>query len=181
MASPTEIVVDTSTLEAVCKTDYSTPVFEHLPLSTTDTCFEEIKRTSTSALDVQREAAAKQVLSHYREHGTPDIIPTPVSYDPYVADQGEQSIVSLLTSEADQQIEYILLFDFEATETIRTVVDLDRIEINTPGRAFELLWQGEFLTEESHHDALRQMAGCEGWRGEALVEHLPKTRYCDVF
>ncbi|MFB6175975.1 MAG: hypothetical protein ABEI99_02305 [Halobaculum sp.] len=181
MAKETKIVADTSTLEAVCKTEYAAPVFEHLPLSTTDTCFEEIKRTSASASDPQRAAAARQVLDNYRDYGTPRVVPTSVSYEPYVSDQGEQSIVTLLSSDSDRQIKYVLLFDFEAAEEIRSLVDLDTVEVSTPGRAFELCWQGGFLTEANHHDALRQLAASEGWRGEALVEQLPKTRYQDVF
>ncbi|WP_115862418.1 hypothetical protein [Halorussus litoreus] len=181
MAGLTKILVDTSTLEAVCKTEHSTPVFEHLPLSTTDICFEEIKRNRSSNVDRTRKEALRTVLEQYRTHDNPNIVRTSVTYEPYVEDQGEESIIDLLESRDTQATRYILLFDVTASDEIRDVVDLDAVEVNTPGRAFELLWQGGYIAERTHYQALRQIANEEGWKGEALVEALPKTRYQDVF
>lgn len=181
MPELTKVLVDTSTLEAVCKTDHSEPVFEHLPLSTTDICFEEVKRNKSSNIERSRKQALRKVLAHYRDYDTPNIVPTSVEYKSYVENQGEDSIIDLFESTDTHPTRYILLFDFSATDDIRDVVDLSSVEVNTPGRAFELLWQGGYITEAMHHEALRQIKYEEGWEGEALVEGLPKTRYQDVF
>lgn len=181
MADLTKVLVDTSTLEAVCKTEHYRPVFEHLPLSTTDVYFEEVKRNRSANVEPSRRRALDRVLEQYRDLGTPNVVPTSVQYEPYVEDQGEESIIDLLESVADPATEYILLFDFSASPEIREVVDLDSVEVNTPGRAFELLWQGSYITEATHHRALHQIADTEGWEERALVADLPKTRYRDVF
>lgn len=181
MTSLTRVVCDTSTLEAVCKTDFSKPVFEHLPLCTTDVCFEELRRTESSSDDYRRRQAVEQVFDHRSQFGTPKIVPTPMEYDPYVDDQGETSIVRALRSAASNDVRYILLFDFAAADEIEAVIDPDSTEVNTPGRAFELVWQGGFISESDHHRALRQLADREGWQGKALVDGLPRTAYEDVF
>lgn len=181
MASLTHVVVDTSTLEAVCKTDYSEPVFARLTLCTTDICFEELKRNRSSSSDFTRKRAIRTVFDHRRAFGTPVIVPTGLSYDAYVEDQGEASIIHVLRSNPDSDVRYVLLFDFSAAEEIESVVDPTVVEVNTPARAFELVWQGGYITETEHHRALRQLADREGWKGEALVDALSHTDYDDVF
>lgn len=181
MSCLTQVVVDTSTLEAVCKTDFPRPVFEHLPLCTTDVCYEELNRNRSTTSDYARKQAIDRTFELRREFDTPTLVPTDVKYAPYVDDQGEDSIVRALSARSHSTVEYVLLFDFSATDRIREVVDLVEVEVNTPGRAFELVWQGGFIRESTHRQALRQMARREGWRGEALVEGLPATDYEDVF
>lgn len=181
MSTLTRVVVDTSTLEAVCKTDFSEPVFRHLPLCTTDICYEELNRNKSTSSDYTRKKAIDQIFDHRREYGTPDLIPTDMEYDPYIDDQGEDSLIRVLDVNPNSPVKYILLFDFSASDDIEDVIDPDEVEVNTPGRAFELVWQGDFIQESTHHEALRQIAEREGWEGEALVEDLPETDYDDVF
>lgn len=181
MASLTRVVRDTSTLEAICKTDFSEPVFEHLPLCTTDVCFEELRRNKSSTDDYRRQQAVGRVFDHRSRFGTPTVVPTPMAYEPYVDDQGERSIVRALRSAESDDVRYILLFDFSAAEDVEAVIDPGTTEVNTPGRAFELVWQGGFIPESDHHRALRQLADREGWQGKALVDALPRTEYEDVF
>lgn len=181
MATLTRIVVDTSTLEAVCKTDFPDPVFEHLPLCTTDICFKELRRNESTTSDYDRKEAIRQALDLRRKFDTPTLIPTGMGYKPYVEDQGEDSIIRVLNSKPNADVRYILLFDFSATEQIEAVIDPAKVEVNTPARAFELVWQGGFISKSMHHQALRQIAEREGWKGEALVDALPKTDYEDVF
>lgn len=168
-------------MEAICKADSPEPVFDHLPLSTTDICFEELKRNKSTSNDYHRVQAIEQVLELWREFGSPEIIPTGMEYKSYIDDQGEDSIIQAIGSSSDSQVEYILLFDSSGADQIEEVVDTNQVEVNTPGRAFELLWQGEFITKSEHYQALRRIAEREGWRGEALVERLPHTKYEDVF
>jgi hypothetical protein len=181
MSGLPKILVDTSTLEAMCKTTYAEVVFEHLPLWATDVCLEEIRRNQSSTSDYRRKRALKKVLKLRAEHGAPERVMSDVQYRPYVTDQGEESILSVLETDALSGIQYVLLFDFDATETLSQTVAGEGIEVNTPGRAFELAWSGGFLSEPDYHTALREMADAEGWAGEALVEDLPQTKYEDVF
>lgn len=181
MSTVTRVVVDTSTLESVCKTDHSSVVFHRLPLCTTDVCFEEVKRNRSSTDDRSREEALQQVLSHYREFDTPSILRTSITYEPHVEDQGEDSILDLLESSDTDNVRYVFLFDFDATDDIREEVGGTGIEVNTPARAFELLHDGEFISEEEFYEAVRQMSDAEGWEGQDLVETLASTTYEDVF
>jgi len=179
MNTPTKIISDTSALEAICKAQYHPDVFTNLPFSTTNVCVEEVKRNRSMASGT-REEALGQVLDYIRS-GDATVFPTDIEHDPYVDHQGEDSIVWTLENADTTNVRYIFLFDGPASDELKNIVANGGIEVSTPGRPYELVWQGGFITEDEHHEALREIATEEGWEGEQLIDPLVHTEYEDVF
>jgi len=179
MNTPTKIIADSSAFEAICKAQYHPDVFTNLPFSTTNVCVEEVKRNKSMASGTREEALA-QVLDYIRSDDA-TVFPTGVEYDPYVDHQGEDSIVWTLENADTTNVRYIFLFDGPASDELKDIVSGGEIEVSTPGRPYELVWQGGFITEDEHHESLREIAREEGWEGEQLVDPLIHTEYEDVF
>jgi|AntDeeMetageno50_2_1112565.scaffolds.fasta_scaffold06394_1 hypothetical protein len=179
MNTPAKIIADSSALEAVCKSQYHSDVFTNLPFSTTNVCVEEVNRNKSMASGT-REEALGQVLDYIRS-GDTTVFPTGIEYAPYVEHQGEESIVWTLENADTTNVMYIFLFDGPASDELKNIVAGGKIEVSTPGRPYELVWQGGFITEDECHKAIREIATEEGWKGEQLVDPLRHIEYDDVF
>lgn len=179
MNTPRKIIAGSSALEAICKSQHHSDVFTNLPFSTTDVCAKEVKRNKSTTRGT-REEALGQVLDYIRSDDA-TVFPTDIEYKSHVEHQGEESIVWTLENRDTTSVKYIFLFDGPASDELESIVEGGNIEVSTPGRPYELVWQGGFITEDEHHEALREIAREEGWEGEQLVDPLISTEYDDVF
>lgn len=158
------ILVDTSSLIAYCKTSYADLVFEELPMATTNVCNEEISRQRDASLDLIHQGACEQYYGLLRKNKNPSTIYIE-PYKEYVEDQGEASLITAFKNN-QEDIKYILLFDFPAIEQLESVkkqIGANNTKISLPNHAFELLRRNGVMTDEEYCKATAQMAAEEGW------------------
>ncbi|MCH7659265.1 MAG: hypothetical protein IH933_01325 [Euryarchaeota archaeon] len=158
------ILVDTSALLAYCKTNYAELVFETLQMATTNVCNKEIGQQRRYTTDLIHEGACNKYYQLLRENRNPDQIFVE-SYKPHVEDQGESTLIEVF-EDHPYDIDYILLFDFDAIERLEQVrkqIDATNTKISLPNYAFEILRRNSKMTDQDYCKATYQMAAEEGW------------------
>lgn len=112
--TPSPILLDTSALIAICKTDYDARLFETLEMETTNVCNEEIRRQKGTTPNPHHRRACERYLELVREKRNPDVRYVG-EYEPYVENQGERTIEAVFRAHPGA-VTIILLFDFDAIE-----------------------------------------------------------------
>lgn len=166
MSTPAPILVDTSGLISICKTNYDEKLYTTLQMETTNICNEEIRRQKSSSDSICHQQACRRYLELLRQENNPDIRSVG-TYKSHVEDQGEKSLERVF-SEYPDAVKYILLFDFDAIEKFNDLRhDIGGEAINTkislPNYGFELLRQRDHMDDEEYCKATYQMGVEENW------------------
>ncbi|MDL0134580.1 hypothetical protein [Halobacterium salinarum] len=171
--SPPPILVDTSALIAICKTNYDERIYSTLQMATTNVCNDEVKRQKDQRDDLVHKNACRRYLELLREEKNPDVIPIE-EYKPYVDDQGEKTLEQVFRS-FPSDIKFILLFDFDAIEKFESVKqelggDALNTRISLPNYAFELLRTRGPMDKSEYCKATYQMGVEEDWLDEHALK-----------
>lgn len=163
------ILVDTTALVAICKTDYDALLYRTLAMETTQVCNEEIKRQKGVSDDVCHREACRRHLELLRDEQNPDVRYVE-GYEPHVENQGERTIEAVFRTNPDA-VKIILTFDFDAIERLEeSKQELGGAALDTridlPNYGFELLRRDGTLTTREYCEATYQMGLEEGWMKE---------------
>ncbi|MGB9966410.1 hypothetical protein [Halobacterium hubeiense] len=172
------ILADTDTLIAVANSSLWTQITEHVGLTTTNVCKQELKRHVEDTRETAPEGSRPYRL-HYGSRTALDALEddeTPLTQvtsvpRPHGADAGEES----LRQEVEQNpetIDNVILMDAAGRRSIRRAVDDqdEEIRVVTPPFLFYILYDNELISRCEFCEACGELLEREGWTGYSAVK-----------
>lgn len=153
-------------------------------MTTTDICFEEVNRNKSSA--GRHTRYWKSILRYRRSNhedgrgANPNIVPTPIEYQPYVEDQGEESIAELIRNHPTDIQAVFMYNDRDLDIILDAAADAGTsVSVNYPTKAFDLLHSRDVINRDELIEAVNTIADVEGWAAKTLVQDT-KLDYLDL-
>lgn len=172
------ILADTSALIAAANTGLWNQVCDHLRLSTTNVCRQELERHVRSTSEYAEEGCrehqlhhgSKRVLVALEDDRTPFTTVTCVPR-PHGEDAGEESLRIELTQHP-QDYEVVVLMDARGRDSIRRSLERAGLDkpIVAPTYLFYLLLDNDVVRREDFCTACGEMLENEGWTGYRAVK-----------
>lgn len=174
------VIADTNALVAVCKTGLDELVYRNVRMCTTNVCNEEIKR-QRGMPDTSRvhENACERYLELMAQNRNPDSLWVE-KYEPYVEDQGEDTIIDVVEAH-HEQIKVVITFDFDAAERFDDLCERNgyAVDVRYPNFLFEKLREQRVISDDEYCEATYAMARAEGWTTKELLAELASTSGVD--
>ena len=172
------ILVDTDALIAVANSSLWPQITEHVGLTTTNVCKQELERHVENTRETAPEGSRPYRLHHgsraaldaLEDDETPLTQVTSVPR-PHGADAGEES----LRQEGLQNpetIDYVILMDAAGRRSIRRAVDdyHEDIRVVAPPFLFYILSDNELISRRDFCEACGELLEREGWTGYTAVK-----------
>jgi hypothetical protein len=172
------ILVDTDALIAVANSPLWELISEHIGLTTTNVCQQELQRhrdeTRSSAPEGSRpyrlHHGSVRVLEAIEDDETP--LTRAVSVPrPHGADAGEQSLKQQLVQHPDS-VDYVVLMDAHGRRSIRRGIKEGTLmaRVVPPTFLFYILYDNDLISREEFCEACAELLASEGWIGYQAVE-----------
>jgi hypothetical protein len=172
------ILVDTDTLIAVATSSLWTQITEHVGLTTTNVCKQELKRHVENTRETAPEGSrpyrlhfgSRTALDALEDDETPLTQVTSVPR-PHGADAGEESLRQEVVQNPEA-IDYVILMDAAGRSSIRRAVDNqdEDIRVVTPPFLFYILYDNELISRRGFCEACGELLEREGWTGYSAVK-----------
>jgi hypothetical protein len=172
------ILVDTDTLIAVATSSLWTQITEHVGLTTTNVCKQELKRHVENTRETAPEGSrpyrlhfgSRTALDALEDDETPLTQVTSVPR-PHGADAGEESLRQEVVQNPEA-IDYVILMDAAGRSSIRRAVDNqdEDIRVVTPPFLFYILYDNELISRREFCEACGELLEREGWTGYSAVK-----------
>lgn len=172
------ILVDTDALIAVANSSLWDRLTEHVGLTTTNVCQQELKRHKRDTYETAPEGSrsyrlnqgSRAVLDALGDEKTPltQVVSVP---RPHGADAGEESLRQEVV-QSPETIDYVVLMDSAGRRSIRRVVE-DRnldIAVLAPTFLFYILYDNDLITRLEFCEACAELLEAEGWTGYHAVK-----------
>jgi rRNA-processing protein FCF1 len=172
------ILVDTDALIAVANSSLWGQLTEHIGLTTTNVCKQELERH----VENTRESAPEGSRPYQLHHGSraaldalqdAEIPLTQVTSvpRPHGADAGEESLRQEVLQSPDA-IDYVILMDAAGRRSIRRAVsDQDEeIQVVAPPFLFHILYDNDLISRSEFCEACGELLEREGWTGYNAVK-----------
>lgn len=171
------LLVDTDALIAVANSPLWTLLTEHLGLTTTNVCQQELKHhrrnTSADAPEGSRpyrlHHGSATALSALTEDQTPvtRVISVP---RPHGADAGEESLRHII-SQYPEAIDYVVLMDADGRRSLRSDIHDKSLDIRVvaPPFLFYILYDNDLISRTEFCEACADLLTAEGWTGYQAV------------
>jgi rRNA-processing protein FCF1 len=172
------ILVDTDALIAVANSSLWAQLTDHIGLTTTNVCKQELKRHIENTRETAPEGSRPYRLNHgsraalkaLEDDETPLTQMTSVPR-PHGADAGEESLrQEVLQNQA--AVDYVILMDAAGRRSIRRAVDDqdERIRVVTPPFLFYILYDNDLISRREFCEACGELLEREGWTGYNTVK-----------
>jgi len=172
------ILVDTDALIAVANSSLWILITEHVGLTTTNVCKQELKRH----LENTRETAPEGSRPYRLHHGSraalealeDDEIPLTETTSvprPHGADAGEESLRQEVLQNPEA-VDYVVLMDAAGRRSIRrAAADHEKnIRVVTPPFLFYILYDNNLISRHEFCEACGKLLEGEGWTGYNAVK-----------
>lgn len=172
------ILVDTDALIAVANSSLWNQLTEHVGLTTTNVCKQELKRHIENTRETEPKGSRPYRL-HFGSRTSLDALEdteTPLTQitsvpRPHGADAGEESLRQEVVQNPES-VDYVILMDAAGRRSIRRVVD-DRdeeIRVVAPPFLFYILYDNDLISRREFCEACGEMLDREGWTGYNAVK-----------
>ena len=172
------ILVDTDALIAVANSSLWAQLTDHIGLTTTNVCKQELERHVENKRETTPEGSrpyrlhygSRVVLKALEDAETPLTQVTSVPR-PHGADAGEQSLrQEVLQNPA--AVDYVILMDAAGRRSIRRAVDGqdEVIQVVTPPFLFYILYDNDLISRREFCEACGGLLEREGWTGYNAVK-----------
>jgi hypothetical protein len=181
MASDTTrypILVDTDALIAVANSPLWPRITEHIGLTTTNVCKQELERHVENTRETAPEGSRPYRL-HHGSRAALDALEadeTPLTQAtsvprPHGADAGEESLRQEVVQNPET-VDYVILMDATGRRSIRRVVDDhdEEIHVVAPPFLFYILYDNDLISRREFCQACGEMLEREGWTGYNAVK-----------
>lgn len=180
MASPERhpILADTSALIAVANTELWDAVRDHLRVSTTNVCRQELARHVRDASEHAREGSREHQLHHGSRRVLDALEDDEIPFTtiacvprPHGEDAGEESL-GIELSQYPDAYQIVVVMDARGRDSIRRSLDRAGLEkpVVAPTYLFYLLLDHDVVTHEQFCTACSEMLTNEGWTGYRAVK-----------
>ncbi|WP_233737990.1 hypothetical protein [Halocatena pleomorpha] len=169
--------MDTDALIAAANSSLWALITEHVGLTTTNVCQQELKRhheqTSSHAPEGSRpyrlHHGSRRVLDALENSETPltRVVSVP---RPHGADAGEQSLEQHLVQHPEA-VDYVVLMDAHGRRSMRREIQDRALEVRVvpPTFLFYLLYDTELIARKAFCEACAELLESEGWTGYHAV------------
>ena len=172
------IPVDTDVLIAVANSSLWNRLTEHVGLTTTNVCKQELERHVENTRETAPEGSrpyrlhygSRAALDALEDGGTPLTQVTSVPR-PHGADAGEESLRQEVLQHPEA-VDYVILMDAAGRRSIRRAVD-DRdedIRVVAPPFLFYILYDNDLISRREFCEACGELLEREGWTGYHAVK-----------
>jgi rRNA-processing protein FCF1 len=172
------ILVDTDALIAVANSSVWNRLTEHVGLTTTNVCKQELERHVENTRETAPEGSRPYRLHHgsraaldaLEDSETPLTQVTSVPR-PHGADAGEESLRQEVVQNPEA-VDYVILMDAAGRRSIRRAVD-DRdedVQVVAPPFLFYILYDNDLISRREFCEACGEMLEHEGWTGYNAVK-----------
>jgi hypothetical protein len=172
------IPVDTDVLIAVANSSLWNRLTEHVGLTTTNVCKQELERHVENTRETAPEGSrpyrlhygSRAALDALEDGGTPLTQVTSVPR-PHGADAGEESLRQEVLQHPEA-VDYVVLMDAVGRRSIRRAVD-DRdedIRVVAPPFLFYILYDNDLISRREFCEACGELLEREGWTGYNAVK-----------
>jgi hypothetical protein len=172
------ILVDTDALIAVANSSLWNRLTEHVGLTTTNVCTQELERHVENTRETAPEGSrpyrlhygSRAALEALKDGGTPLTQVTSVPR-PHGADAGEESLRQEVLQHPEA-VDYVILMDAAGRRSIRRAVD-DRdedIRVVAPPFLFYILYDNDLISRREFCEACGELLEREGWTGYNAVK-----------
>jgi rRNA-processing protein FCF1 len=172
------ILVDTDALIAVANSSLWDQLTEHVGLTTTNVCTQELERHVENTRETAPEGSRPYRL-HYGSRAALEALEdgeTPLTQvtsvpRPHGADAGEESLRQEVLQHPEA-VDYVILMDAAGRRSIRRAVD-DRdenIRVVAPPFLFYILYDNDLISRREFCEACGEMLEREGWTGYNAVK-----------
>ncbi|AWB28497.1 hypothetical protein [Halococcoides cellulosivorans] len=172
------IIVDTDALIAVANNPLWTEITDHIGLTTTNVCKQELERHRENSRETAPEGSRPYRLYHgsrtaleaLADDETPLTQVTSVPR-PHGADAGEESLRQEVLQNPET-VDSVILMDAAGRRSIRRVVDDhdEDIRVVAPPFLFYILFDNELISRREFCDACGELLEREGWTGYNAVK-----------
>jgi rRNA-processing protein FCF1 len=172
------ILVDTDALIAVANSSLWSQINEHIGLTTTNVCKQELKRHVENTRETAPEGSrpyrlhngSRAALDALEDVETPLTQVTSVPR-PHGADAGEESLRQEVVQNPEA-VDYVILMDAAGRRSIRRAVDdLDEdIRVVAPPFLFYILYDNDLISRREFCEACGELLEREGWTGYNAVK-----------
>jgi hypothetical protein len=172
------ILVDTDALIAVANSSLWPEITEHIGLTTTNVCKQELEHHVENTRETAPEGSRPYRLHHgsraaldaIEDTETPLTLVTSVPR-PHGADAGEES----LRQEVGQNpaaVDYVIMMDAAGRRSIRRLVDdqNEEIRVVAPPFLFYILYDNDLISRREFCEACGELLEREGWTGYNTVK-----------
>lgn len=172
------ILVDTDALIAVANSSLWPRITEHVGLTTTNVCKQELERHVENTRKTAPEGSRPYQLHHgsraalhaLEDDKTPLTQVTSVPR-PHGADAGEESLRQEVVQNPET-VDYVILMDAAGRRSIRRAVDDhdEDIRVVAPPFLFYILYDNDLISRREFCEACGEMLEREGWTGYNAVK-----------
>lgn len=171
------ILVDTDALIAVATSSLWDRILEHIGLTTTNVCQQELKRHREQTRPHAPEGSRPYRLHHgstrvFDALENPEMPLTRVVSvpRPHGADAGEQSLEQHLVQHPEV-VDFVVLMDAHGRQSIRREIQDRDLEARVvpPTFLFYLLYDNEIISRQAFCEACAELLDREGWTGYHAV------------
>jgi hypothetical protein len=172
------LLVDTDALIAVANSSLWPQIIEHVGLTTTNVCKQELERHVENTRETAPEGSRPYRLHHgsraaldaFEDDGTPLTQVTSVPR-PHGADAGEESLRQEVIQNPET-VDYVILMDAAGRRSIRRAVDDkdEDIRVVAPPFLFYILYDNELISRREFCEACGELLEREGWTGYNAVK-----------
>lgn len=172
------ILVDTDALIAIANSSLWDVLTDHVGLTTTNVCQQELKRHAESTRATAPEGSRPYRLHHGSQNALEaledDAAPltriTSVPR-PHGEDAGEESLRQEVIQNPDA-VDYVILMDAAGRRSVRRAIDEQDADISVlaPTFLFYLLYENELISRREFCDACGELLTSEGWTGYHVVK-----------
>ncbi|SNR65968.1 hypothetical protein [Halorubrum vacuolatum] len=172
------ILADTDALIAVANSTLWPQITEHVGLTTTNVCKQELDRHVENTHETAPEGSRPYRLHHgsraaldaLEDDGTPLTQVTSVPR-PHGADAGEESLRQEVIQNPET-VDYVILMDAAGRRSIRRAVDDhdEDIRVVAPPFLFYILYDNDLISRREFCEACGELLEREGWTGYNAVK-----------
>jgi rRNA-processing protein FCF1 len=172
------ILVDTDAIIAVANSSLWSKLTEHVGLTTTNVCKQELKRHVEDTRSTAPEGSRPYRLNHgsLAALDTLENSETPLTQvtsvpRPHGADAGEESLRQEVVQNPDT-VDYVVLMDTAGRKSIRRAVNEQDAEISVvpPTFLFYVLYDNDLISRQEFCEACGELLEREGWTGYTAVK-----------
>lgn len=172
------ILVDTNALIAAANSSLWPQITEHIGLTTTNVCKQELERHVENTRETASEGSRPYRLHHgsraaldgFEDDETPLTQVTSVPR-PHGADAGEESLRQEV-AQNPETVDYVILMDAAGRRSIRRAVDDqdEDIQVVAPPFLFYILYDNDLISRREFCEACGKLLEREGWTGYNAVK-----------